>query len=132
MPAGRFDAPEPVGVDDAGDLVARFAGDDGRHADFPLARLAVLPGWVEPLGRAFAARVGSAGSLRTYSSAIGVWRSLVQFMDYLSELPRPPADPSQLRLAHVRAYQEQLAGRNTSERNAWQHFRRAGLQVLTE
>jgi hypothetical protein len=129
MPTGRFEAPDPFAVDAAGDLVVRFVGEDGRNAQFPLTRLP-LPGWVEPLGRAFATRIGPTGSLRTRVSAYGVWVVLGQFVDFLAALPSPPPDPSRLRVGHLTAFRADITRRFTSEASAIAHFGRLASVLL--
>ncbi|GAB2994115.1 hypothetical protein [Saccharothrix stipae] len=130
MPQGRFDAPASPGpaVGHNGQVV-RFFGDDGRSAEFPLARLAILPGWTDALGRAFAARVGPAGQARTHRTATSVWSATVRFAEHLSALPEPPADPARLRPEHLTGFAAEVRRAYVKDRNAWSYLDRA-LSVL--
>ena len=122
MPTARFEAPAQL-VRAGGTVAVSFFGDDGREAVFPVGALP-LPGWIEPIGHAFAARIGPAGSIRTRISATGIWLGVSKFVNYLAELPAPPSDPSKLRKTHLAGYEAMLRRSYTSERGLWTFVRR--------
>jgi hypothetical protein len=108
LPDGWFDAPAEIAESAEGLQVLRVAGDDGRSAEIVLDRLK-LAGWVGPLGRSLALRVGPKGELRTRASAeTSGWGSANHFVNHLAELPIPPQDPSRLRVRHLEGYFESL------------------------
>ncbi|MFG1858925.1 hypothetical protein ACGFJT_44320 [Actinomadura geliboluensis] len=108
LPDGWFEAPEEIEESTAGLQVLQVVGDDGRSAEMVLDRLK-LAGWVGPMGRSLALRVGLKGGLRTHASARSVgWGPANHFVNYLAELPILPEDPSQLRVRHLEGYLESL------------------------
>jgi hypothetical protein len=102
LPPGRYE-PRAAVQATANTLVVDFRGEDGRDLRFAVDTLP-LPGWHQALAAAWEARVGTAGSLRTSTSAVGAWAGLKRLIRFLAAAPRPPADPSQLTAEHVDAF----------------------------
>lgn len=117
MPSGRFDAPASL-VQYEKSMAAPFFGDDGRQAEFPVGSLP-LPGWIDPIGQAFATRVGPTGSIRTRSAATGIWIAVSTFVNFLAELPAPPRDPSKMTLKHLVAFEAEMRRRYADDRGLW-------------
>ncbi len=62
------------------------------------------PGMHADLAAALAARTGPTGARRTRSSADNSWEALVRFLNFLSDLRRPPRDLAALRTTHLERF----------------------------
>ena len=120
-PSGPYSPPETVRPREAGAEVA-FTGDDGRLHVFDTAKLA-MPGWLEPVAAAFAARTDLAGGLRTVASAESTWQTTRRFLSFLSLQQPPPFSPGDLTAAHLDAFHAERS-RTMSRRNALAELRR--------
>jgi hypothetical protein len=107
MPAGGYERAEPV-MAAGGRTTVAFRGDDGRDREFDLSGLP-LPGWHEPLARAFAERTGPAGGLRTLAAADAGWGALGRLARFLGSLPDAPQVPRQLTREHLESFRARRA-----------------------
>ncbi|WP_157368086.1 hypothetical protein [Alloactinosynnema sp. L-07] len=82
LPSGTYEAPPPVMITST-TLTVQVHGEDGRVRVLPVDRLP-LPGWHQPLAAALAERTGPCGTLRTSTSAKGLWGSTAWFVRFLS------------------------------------------------
>lgn len=123
LPAGSYQPLPPVRSEPDG-LVVTFDGEDHRHKRYEVHRLA-LPGWHQALAAALAERIGPGGGRRTAASADGLWAALVRLMQLLSQLPRPPATPSALRVTHLEAFHHHRRA-TVGDIYAWRDVRAVG------
>lgn len=98
-----FYAPPPDVVSNLSGVTVEFLGDDGRTNSFRVDTLP-LPDWHDPLGAAFAAWSGPAGSRRTLASAESAWSAVARFMRFLADRPDAPVTPERLTAIHIDAY----------------------------
>jgi len=130
MPDGTYSPPAPVQQLDTGELVVDFHGEDGRHQVFHLSQMP-LPGWHAALAQALAIRLGPAGARRTLASARSEWQTVRRFLRILTQLPRPPSAPSQLRTTHVEIWHRRRMT-ETGDKRAAAELRAIGALLGTD
>ena len=122
-PAGVYEAPALNRDTDDG-VVVEVHGEDGRRLVLQVDRLP-LPGWHRPLAAALAVSTGVSGQWRTITSAKNAWYSVGRLTRFLQTLTDPPADPTELTVAHLEAFQRYRAA-STREAYAWHDLRLVG------
>ncbi|MEH0580157.1 hypothetical protein QBA54_38040 [Streptomyces sp. B21-108] len=96
-------------LDDGQCLVRFFPENGGPPVDYDFAAFPVARELVVWLATAFAAATAPAGRRRTTSSAKSAFAMLRRFAQHLASLNRPPANPAQLRAAHLESFQWTLS-----------------------
>ncbi|WP_457149523.1 hypothetical protein [Mycobacteroides abscessus] len=77
---------------------------DDPPRDFEFSVFRIEPELQRAFAAAFAERTRAGGRVRRGSTARRGWRTIRQFIEYLSELERPPATPRDLSPAHFRGW----------------------------
>ncbi|SKH61773.1 Uncharacterised protein [Mycobacteroides abscessus subsp. massiliense] len=77
---------------------------DDPPRDFEFSVFRIEPELQRAFAAAFAERTRAGGRVRRGSTAHRGWRTIRQFIEYLSELERPPATPRDLSPAHFRGW----------------------------